>query len=508
MPYLIGLDIGTTGAKMLLLNLGGAVIAVATSEYPMSTPRPLWSEQNPEDWWKATQHSFKKILAQAGVNPEEIVGIGLTGQMHGLVLLDKNGGVLRPSIMWNDQRTSAQCESITEKVGLPKLMEVAANPVLPGFTAPKILWVRENEPDIFKRIAHVLLPKDYIRYRLTGEYATDVSDASGTSLLDVRYRRWSEEILDVLDIPKNWMPRLHESPDVAGRVSGIGAEMAGIKSGVPVVAGAGDQAAGAIGNGIVIAGTVSVTLGTSGVVFMHTDQLVVEQEGRLHAFCHAVPRKWHVMGVTLAAGGSLRWFRDTLGQPESATAQVKNVDPYEVLLKGASNVTAGSEGLVFLPYLTGERTPHPDPYARGSFIGLTLRHSKSHMVRAVLEGVAYSLRDCLELTKNLGLEIKQVRASGGGSRSALWRQILADVFNTDLVTVTSLSGASYGAALLSGVGTGMYKNVNEACGKTIRLSTKTVPDLHRAEMYDHYYRVYRDLYPALKPTFNRISHIL
>ena len=508
MPFLLGLDIGTTGAKALLLNLDGTVVAVATSEYPMSTPRPLWSEQNPEDWWKATQHSFKRVLSKAGVNPDEIVGIGLTGQMHGLVLLDKNGGILRPCMMWNDQRTSAQCESITEKVGLRKLMEVTANPVLPGFTAPKILWVRENEPDIFKRIAHLLLPKDYIRYRLTGEYATDVSDASGTSLLDVRQRRWSEEILDVLDIPKNWMPRVYESPHVTGTVSQIGAEMVGIKSGVPVVAGAGDQASGAIGNGIVIAGTVSVTLGTSGVVFTHTDQLVVEQEGRLHAFCHAVPGKWHVMGVTLAAGGSLRWFRDTLGQPESAIAQAKNVDSYEVLLEGASKVSAGSEGLVFLPYLTGERTPHPDPYARGSFIGLTLRHSKSHMVRAVLEGVAYSLRDCLELTKSLGLEIKQVRASGGGSRSDLWRQILADVFNTDLVTVTSTEGASYGAALLSGVGTGIYQNVNEACERTIHLSAKTVPDVHRAGIYDRYYRIYRDLYPALKPTFNRISHIL
>lgn len=507
MAYLLGLDVGTTGAKALLVNPEGKVVASATNEYPMFTPQPLWSEQNPEDWWKATQRSFKRVLAQADVKPDEVAGIGLTGQMHGLVLLDASGKVLRPCIMWNDQRTASQCASITEKIGRKRLMELTGNPVLPGFTAPKILWVREHEPEIYRQIAHILLPKDFIRYRLTGEFATDVSDASGTSLLDVRNRQWSKELLNLLEIPERWMPQLYESPDVTGQVTFTAVDTVFLKPGIAVVAGAGDQAAGAVGSGIVVPGFVSVTLGTSGVVFAHTDQLVVEREGRLHAFCHAVPGKWHIMGVTLAAGGSLRWFRDTLGQPEQAIARTRSVDPYEVLVEEAAKAPPGSDGLIFLPYLSGERTPYPDPYARGSFIGLTVRHSKSHMVRAVLEGVAYSLRDCLELTKSLGLEIKEVRVSGGGARSVLWRQILADVCHVELVTMTSTEGASYGAALLAGVGTKVYPDVIEACRNTIHVSNRTIPDSARSNIYENFYRIYRHLYPALKSAFTLLGEI-
>ena len=505
MKYCIGLDIGTTGAKALLVDEDGNVTGSATNEYPMSTPRPLWSEQNPEDWWTAARKSFRAVVEQSKIKAHDVAAIGLTGQMHGLVLLDAAGKVLRPCIMWNDQRTAAECAEITAIVGEARLLTLTANPVLPGFTAPKIVWVRKNEPEIFAKISHVLLPKDYIRYRLTGEFATDVSDASGTSLLDVKHRAWSSEMLHALHIPGSWMPRVVESIEVTGSVTPDASRETGLLSGTPVVGGAGDQAAGAVGNGIVMPGIVSVTVGTSGVVFAHTDQLAVEQHGRLHAFCHAVPGAWHVMGVTLAAGGSLRWFRDVLGEPERTIAGRKGVDPYEILMETAAQSPAGSEGLFFLPYLSGERTPHPDPNARGAFIGLTVRHTRAHLIRSVLEGVAYSLRDCLELTKDMGLKTTQIRASGGGARSPLWRQILSDVFDAELVTVTSTEGAPYGAALLAGVGATIYPTVADACRTTIHLSTSTQPDSVRSRTYNRAYGVYRELYPALKESFKSIA---
>lgn len=506
MAYLLGIDVGTTGSKALLIDQDGEVVVSAVEEYPMYTPQPLWAEQDPEDWWRATVEAIKRVLS--GLSPEEVKGIGLTGQMHGLVLLDRDGQVLRPCIMWNDQRTGEQCASITDKVGAKRVLELTGNPVLPGFTAPKIVWVREHEPQVYEKVAKVLLPKDYIRFRLTGEFATEVSGASGTSLLDVGRRRWSEEMLEALDIPAEWLPTCYESPQVSGRISLVAAKETGLTAGTPVVGGGGDQAAQAVGSGIIESGLVSVTSGTSGVVFASTDEFLVEPEGRLHAFCHAVPGKWHLMGVMLSAGGSLRWYRDTLGQTEKEVATLVGCDPYELLTQEAGQAPAGSEGLLYLPYLTGERTPYPDPYARGVFMGLTLRHDRRHLVRAVLEGVAYGLRDSLELIKALGLEIRQVRASGGGARSELWRQIQTDIFGTEMVTINVTEGAAYGAALLAGVGAGIYASVEEACEHAIRVVERTEPIAESVAVYSQYYPIYRALYGALKPYFDQVAEIV
>ncbi len=505
MQYTIGLDIGTTGVKGLLVDHTGGIVTSATDGYPMFTLKPLWSEQDPDAWWSSGQKVFRLLFQRSGIRAEDVVGIGLTGQMHGLVLLDAGGKVLRRCIMWNDQRTAEECSRMTERIGFSRLMNITGNPVLAGFTAPKLLWVREHEPEIYSRIAHVLLPKDYIRYKLTGEFAGDVSDASGTSLFDVRNRRWSAELLDALEIPRAWMPVLHESPEPAGRVSAEAAAATGCCAGVPVCGGAGDQAAGAVGTGIVEPGAVSVTIGTSGVVFAHTDRPMIESEGRLHAFCHAVPGAWHLMGVTLAAGGSLRWFRDALCREECSLAKSRGIDPYDVLMEEAAESAAGAEGLIFLPYLSGERTPYADPNVRGSFIGLTVRHGKPEMVRAVLEGVAFSLRDCLELMKGIGLRIEHVRVAGGGARSALWRQILADVFNAELLSVATPDAAPYGASLLAAVAAGIYPDVRTACSNTVKVAARTVPNARRAEVYDSLYGIFRPLYSALKPTFDRIA---
>jgi xylulokinase len=504
---LLGVDIGTSGSKALLVDPDGNVLASATGDYPMFTPRPLWAEQNPQDWWAGTVQAIRQALQSAGVKPEQVAGVGLTGQMHGLVLLDNKGEVLRPCIMWNDQRTGAQCEAITQKIGSRRLLQLIANPVLPGFTAPKIVWVREHEPDVYGRIAHVLLPKDYIRYMLTGAFATEVSDASGTALLNVEGRRWSEEMLAALDIPAEWLPECQESPVPTAAISSQAAGETGLRADTPVVGGGGDQAAQAVGSGIIEQGTISVTLGTSGVVFAATDRFLLEPEGRLHAFCHAVPGQWHLMGVMLSAAGSLRWYRDVLGQAEMAKANANGSDVYDVLCQQAASAPAGSEGLIFLPYLSGERTPYPDPDARGVFFGLTLRHGKEHMVRAVLEGVTYGLRDSLELMRNMGVEIKQVRASGGGAKSLLWRQILADVFNSEIVLTNVTEGAAFGAAVLAGVGAGVYGDVREACGRTIRVTDSVVPGAN-VSIYDAYYPIYRELYPALAPHFKRVSKVV
>ncbi len=504
---LLGIDVSTTGAKALLVNTQGEVVASATEEYPLYTPKPLWSEQNPEDWWHGCQRAIRRVLSTPGVDHAQIQGIGLTGQMHGLVLLDKGDNVLRPAILWNDQRTGPQCEEITRRAGgLERVLEWTANPVLPGFTAPKILWVRQNEPEVYARVAHILLPKDYVRLRLTGEYATEVSDASGTSLFDVRMRRWSAEMTGLLEIPPAWLPACAESHVVSGSVTREAAQATGLPAGTPVVGGGGDQAAQAVGSGIVRSGVISVTSGTSGVVFAHLDRFVAEPEGRLHIFCHAVPGAWHAMGVMLSAGGAFRWFRDALGQPEHAVANLTKEDPYEILTREAATVPPGAEGLLFLPYLTGERCPYPDPNARGAFVGLTLRHTKAHLVRAVLEGVSFGLRDSLELIKQLGVPIEQVRASGGGARSALWRQIQADVFNTELVLVNVTEGAAFGAALLAGVGTGVYKDVHEAVNKAIRVISSTAPQPDAVMVYQRLYPSYRALYRALKPTFDALTN--
>lgn len=486
MRYLLGLDVSTTGAKALLIDERGAVVATHTTPLTLQQPQPLWSEQDPEAWWRGIVAAVRAVTTTHPDKP--IAGIGLTGQMHGLVMLDAAGRVLRPAMLWNDQRTQPQCDEITRRVGFERLIELTGNRVLTGFTAPKILWVREHEPEVFAQTAHILLPKDYIRYRLTGEYASEMSDAAGTSLLDVAHRTWSQEVVSALDIPMAWLPTLHEGTQISGAVHAAAAHETGLVVGTPVVSGGGDQAAGAVGVGAVEPNVISLVVGTSGVVFAPLDHYAYQPEGRLHAFCHALPETWHFMGVMLSAAGSLQWYRDTLA-PDTA---------FDVLMDEAAAVSAGSEGLRFLPYLTGERTPHPDPLARGGFIGLTARHTRAHLTRAVLEGVAFGLRDCFELIRAAGIPADAVaRISGGGSRSALWRQIIADVIGLPLVSVNTSEGAALGAALLASVGVGLYPDASTACAACITSTGETLPSA-QAEAYHTPYAEYQALYPAVQ----------
>ncbi|HVN53280.1 MAG TPA: xylulokinase [Anaerolineaceae bacterium] len=492
----LGLDVSTTGSKALLVDEQGGVVASGSQEHPISTPRPLWSEQNPHDWWESSQAAIRQALDAAGVSGEAIHAVGLTGQMHGLVLLDAAGQVLRPAILWNDQRTAEECQEMTERIGFDRLLAITGNKALTGFTAPKILWVKKNEPGVYACAAHILLPKDYVRYRLTGDYAMDKADGSGTILFDLKRRDWSPEVLDALEIPSGWLPPTFEGPEITGRITAQVAGQTGLKAGTPVVGGGGDQAAQAVGVGAVSPGIIALTLGTSGVVFAATPQPFIEPEGRLHAFCHSVPATWHLMGVMLSAAGSLRWYRDTFSPGMG----------YDALLTPAESIPAGCEGLLFLPYLTGERTPYPDPLARGAFVGLTVRHAMPHLTRAVLEGVAFGLRDSMELIRGAGLgEIRQVRVSGGGARSPLWRQILADVMNTEMVTVNTTEGAAYGAALLAGVGAGAWETIPQACEATIHTVECTQPEGNAAGVYERLYAEYRALYPALKPSFDALA---
>jgi xylulokinase len=495
-PLLLGIDVSTTAVKALLLDAHGRVAAEAAHPLRLETPRPLWAEQDPETWWEGAQASIRAALAQAGAAAGEVAAIGLTGQMHGLVVLDEHGAVLRPAILWNDQRTGAQCDEIRERVGRERLLRLTGNDALTGFTAPKIVWVREAEPDVYARIRHVLLPKDYLRYRLTGGFATDVADASGTLLLDLAKRRWSEDVLATLDIPAEWLPSVFEGPDVTGTMTTEAAQTTGVAPGTPVVAGGGDQAAGAIGVGAIESGTVSVVLGTSGVVFASTPAPLADGEGRVHAFCHAVPDRWHVMGVTLAAAGSLQWFRDTLCTDTS----------FETLMAEAAGVPPGSEGLVFLPYLAGERTPYPDPYARGAFVGLTLRHRRGHLVRAVLEGVACSLRQCLELVDEVTMaSATRVMVSGGGARSQLWCEIVASVCGLAVEQLGDREGAAFGAALLAGVGAGVWPDVAAACATAPVETQRVAPRADDSGELARSRDVYDALYQTLKPTFARVG---
>lgn len=495
MAYFIGIDTSTTATKTLLMDSDGIVVAVASSEYSFETPFPLWSEQDPALWWQATQESIQEVLAKSGVTGGQILGIGLTGQMHGLVLLDKNGQVLRPSILWNDQRTGAQCDVIRSRLGKDNLIQITGNDALTGFTAPKILWVQEEEPDIYRQVAHILLPKDYLRFKLTGEYAMDRAGGAGTLLFDICERTWSPDVLAALEINPDWLPPTYEGTAITGKVTRVAAEATGLVPGIPVVGGGGDQAAAAVGTGAVEEGIVSVSMGTSGVVFATMDKPTIEPEGRLHAFCHAVPGKWHLMGVMLSAAGSLRWYRDTF-EPGVQFGE---------LTGKASSIPAGSDGLLFLPYLTGERTPHPDPLARGGFIGLTIRHQLAHLTRAVLEGVSFGLRDSFELMKAAGLkDISQVRVTGGGARSPMWLQILADVINVELVTMRSEEGAAYGAALLAATGTGTYDDVPTACRGLIQIAGHTTPGAN-VQIYDTLYPTYQGLYPALRQSFQALG---
>ncbi|HEY3331869.1 MAG TPA: xylulokinase [Capsulimonadaceae bacterium] len=495
MTYYLGIDIGTSGTKVLLINDEGLPVASATHEYPLSTPRPLWAEQDPELWWTASVAGVKDVLAKSEIDPTTIGGIGLSGQMHGSVFLDKNDKVLRPALLWCDQRTQAECDWLTTEVGSENLVKYISNPVLTGFTAPKIIWLRNNEPDIYRQVTKVLLPKDYVRLKLTGVYATEVSDASGTALFDVKNRRWSREVLEAAQIPYDWMADCAESVAVTGWISAAAAAQTGLAEGTPVVGGGGDQAAGAVGTGVVETGIVSSTIGTSGVVFAYADEPATDPKMRIHTFCHAVPGKWHVMGVHLSSGGSLRWLRDEFYKGAS----------YDVLNQEAGAVLPGSEGLVFLPYLTGERTPYPDPYAKGTFFGITLRHGRGHFARSVMEGVTYSLRDSFEIFKELGVEINEVRASGGGAKSPLWRQINADAIGAEHVTLSIDEGPALGVALLAAVGTGAFATVADACKTAIKVTNRVRPIGAHTETYNRFYPVYRSLYPALKDQFAAIS---
>ena len=497
MDYFLGIDVSTTATKVILMEGHGDVIAVYSSTYGFQTPKPLWTEQHPDLWWEGTVKSIRRVISDSRIDPMDIKGIGMTGQMHGLVLLDESGHVLRPAILWNDQRTAAECDEIRSLVGRERLIRITGNDALTGFTAPKILWVKNHEPGIFRQVRHILLPKDYVRFKLTGAYAIDRAGGSGTILFDLKQRDWSQEVLESLSINPDWLSTTFEGSDVTGHISSEAAEATGLPAGIPVVAGGGDQAAQAVGVGAVEPGIVALTLGTSGVVFTSIDEPIIEPDGRLHAFCHAAPGKWHLMGVMLSAGGSLRWFRD---------AFAAGVD-FTTLTEKAASIPLGSEGLIFLPYLTGERTPHPDPLARGAFVGLTLRHTLDHMTRAVLEGVGFGLRDSFILMKDTGLpSIREVRISGGGSQSPVWRQILADIFNVDLIRVNTTEGAAYGAALLAAVGVGFYPDVETACKTTIRVSGRTRPGPVSGK-YNSIYSLYRELYPSLSQTFKSIASI-
>jgi len=505
MGYLIGADVGTTGTKTLICDEAGKVLASATVEFPLHSPRPLWSEQDPADWWRATSESIRQVIAGAGVSGGEVTGIGLSGQMHGLVMLDEAGEVIRPAILWNDQRTAAECADITDTIGRERLLELVCNPALTGFTAPKILWVRSNEPANYERCRKMLLPKDYVRFRLSGTFATEVSDASGTLLLDIRERAWCGEVLERLGIDGALLPECYESSEVSACVRPAVAADLGIPSGTPIVGGGGDQAAGAVGNGIVRSGVISATIGTSGVVFAFSDSVATDPRGRVHTFCHAVPGKWHVMGVMLSAGGSLQWLRDTLGQVECREAEQKGVDPYEILCDEAARAAPGCEGLLFLPYLTGERTPHANPNARGAWIGLTRRHGKDELIRSVMEGITYGMKDSLEIIREMGIEVGEVRLSGGGARSGLWRQMQADVYAQPVCTINAEQGPAYGVALLAGVGTGVWSSVEEACEACITVTSRLKPARKQRAVYRQFYPVFRKLYRSLRKDFDRIT---
>ena len=495
MGLVIGIDVSTTATKAVLVDRSGVVRGVGVSEYGFSVPRPLWSEQEPALWWDAAVEAIRSVLATSGIAGDDIDAIGLTGQMHGLVLLDAADGVLRPAILWNDQRTASECDAIREAIGPDRLIAITGNDAVTGLTAPKLLWVRDHEPEVWRRIAHVLLPKDYLRLRLTGEHAMDKADGAGTLLFDLAARDWSPVMRDALGIDPAWLPATHEGPTVTGTITSGAAVATGLRAGTPVVAGGGDQAANAVGVGVVSPGTMALSLGTSGVVFAATDRPLYDRLGRVHAFCHAVPDRWHMMSVMLSAAGSLRWFRDALAP---------GID-FGDLVASAVEVPAGSDGLLFLPYLSGERSPYADPLARGAFVGLTLAHDRRHMTRAVLEGVAFGLRDGLDLMISAGTPAPdQIRASGGGTASALWCQILADVLDAEIVTVDTTEGASYGAALLAAVGAGWRPAVEAIVEDAVHVNPVAAPGPSAAALADAH-ATYRELYPALSPSFRRLS---
>jgi xylulokinase len=491
---LLGIDVGTGGSRALVIDENGRVVASSTAEHaPFASPQTGWAEQDARDWWRASREAVRAVLSSGEVRAEEIACVGLTGQMHGAVLLDGRDEPLRPSIIWCDVRTHEQCRALTAQVGAERLIQLVSNPALEGFTLPKMLWVREREPDTWARVRAVLLPKDYVRLRLTGAKATDVADASGTLLFDVSRRRWSDEMLSLTGLDASLLPEVFESSEVTGRVSAEGSEATGLREGTPVVAGAGDQAAGAVGMGIVRPGAVSATIGTSGVVFAATDRPAFDAGGRVHTFCHALPGRWHVMGVTQGAGLSLRWFRDNFG-----VGDADGRDPYERLMEEAAGAPPGSDGALWAPYLMGERTPHLDPHARAALVGLTASHTRAHVVRAILEGVAFSLRDTFEIFKEMNVPVENVRLGGGGARAPLWRQIQADVYGREVELVEAEEGAAYGAALLAGVGAGAWTSADEACAAAVRVRERVAPEPDTARLMDERYKAFRAIYPALR----------
>lgn len=503
MSYLLGIDIGTSGTKSALFNENGSLIVSETAEYPLYQPENGWAEQNPEDWWNAVVKTVSAIINKSGINTNDIAGIGLSGQMHGLVMLDENNKVLRPSIIWCDQRTQKECDEIENTVGKERLIEITANPALTGFTASKILWVRNNEPHIYEKCRHILLPKDYIRFKLTGEYATEVSDAGGMQLLDIKNRCWSDEILNKLKIDKKLLGRVYESPEVTGTVSENAAAVTGLRKGTAVVGGAGDNASAAVGMGVVKNGRGFVTIGTSGVVFTHTSSMHLDPKGRIHTLCAAVPGEWHVMGVTQAAGLSLKWFKEQLCTEETLKAAELGKNVYQLLDEMAESVPAGADGLFYLPYLMGERTPHLDSCARGAFIGLSASHTKANMVRAVMEGVTYSLKDCLNVFEEIGVSIESMLACGGGASSSVWRKMLANSFNCEIKYSRSSEGAALGAALLAGVGTGIYSDVVAACDSVCSVKGSCMPDNDAVEIYRSRQKLYDLLYPSLQGFYRK-----
>lgn len=496
MDYILGIDVGTGGTRAVLVDRSGTIASSATSEHvPFASPKTGWAEQDPHDWWKATGAAIREALAK--VPGAKVACVGLAGQMHGAVLLDENNEVLRPALIWCDQRTQEQCDWLNLKIGQQRIIELTCNPALTNFTLTKLLWVRDNEPQIWKRFRRVLLPKDYVRFRMTGEHAMDVAEASGTLMLDVAHRRWSGEMMEAAGLPMSSLPKLYESPEVCARVSDKGAGHTGLQAGTPVVGGAGDQAGGAVGMGIVRAGAVSATIGTSGVVFAATDNPAMDVKGRVHTFCHAVPGRWHVMGVTQAAGQSFRWMRDLLQNSGSLS--------YDQLTREAAQVPPGSDGVLWAPYLMGERTPHLDPNARGTLTGLAASHTRAHVVRAVLEGVAFSLKDTFSLFAEMKVPVTNVRLGGGGARSDLWRQIQADVYGHEVEILAAEEGAAYGGALLAGVGAKWWNSVEEACDAVVKVQKRVKPDPSAAAAIGKQYENYRMLYPALKPLFARLA---
>ncbi len=507
MSYVIGVDCGTSGTKTVLFDEKGSVIASHTVEYPMYQPKNGYAEQDPADWSDAMITTIKAVIDKSGVKSDEIVGVGISGQMHGLVMLDNDGNVLRRSIIWCDQRTEREVEQMNEILGREKLIEITANPALTGWTAAKILWVRNNEPEIYDKCRHILLPKDYLRYILTGEFATEVSDASGMQLLDVPHRCWSKEICDALDIDMSMLARVYESCEVTGTVTAKAAALTGLKEGTIVVGGAGDNAAAAIGTGVAEDGKAFTTIGTSGVVFAHTSQISIDPKGRVHTCCAAVPNSWHVMGVTQGAGLSLKWFRDNFCEAEKETAKYMGVDEYYLMDKEAETVPVGADRLLYLPYLMGERTPHLDPNARGVFFGLSAMHTKKHMLRAVLEGVSYSLRDCVEVFREMNINVSDMMACGGGGTSPLWRSMLADLYDCPVKTVKSKEGPALGVALLALTGAGVYSSVPEACKAVVEVNKICEPNKENVPKYESYYQLYREIYPAIKEQCAKLAKL-